>query len=109
MSFHADAQGSCYVVHTGATEDCSCNADGSASCSHGAAALRSVRFAQPDALQLHTNVGSILFDPVKGTSTPTGTLRLVAADDRAVHLVVNLMGRVRSCSPDKLVPGYRPC
>jgi type IV fimbrial biogenesis protein FimT len=71
--------------------------------------LRSVRFDQGNTLQLSVNVGSILFDPIKGTSTPTGTLRLVASDDRAVHLVVNLMGRVRTCSPDKTVPGYRAC
>ena len=109
MSFHADTQGSCYVVHTGDREDCSCHADGSATCTQGAKPLRSVRFARSDALQLHANVGSILFDPVKGTSTPTGTLRLQASDDRQVHLVVNLMGRVRTCSPGAAVPGYRNC
>jgi len=109
MSFHADTHGSCYVVHTGDRSDCSCNADGSATCTDGAMALRSVRFEQGQALQLQANVGSILFDPVKGTSTPTGTLRLMASGDRAVHLVVNLMGRVRSCSPGNTVPGYRAC
>lgn len=109
MSFHADTQGSCYVVHTGDRSDCGCNADGSATCTDGAMALRSVRFAQGGALQLQANVGSILFDPVKGTSTPTGTLRLLATGDRAVHVVVNLMGRARTCSPGSAVPGYRAC
>jgi type IV fimbrial biogenesis protein FimT len=33
----------------------------------------------------------------------------MASGDRAVHLVVNLMGRVRSCSPGNTVPGYRAC
>jgi type IV fimbrial biogenesis protein FimT len=109
MSFHTDTEGSCYVVHTGARDDCTCAADGSTTCTDGAVPLRSVRFGQGNTLQLSVNVGSILFDPIKGTSTPTGTLRLVASDDRAVHLVVNLMGRVRTCSPDKTVPGYRAC
>jgi type IV fimbrial biogenesis protein FimT len=54
-------------------------------------------------------VPSILFDSAKGTSTPTGTLRLMGKDQRAVHLVVNIMGRVRSCSPDSAVPGYKAC
>jgi type IV fimbrial biogenesis protein FimT len=109
MSFHADTLGTCYVVHTGDRDDCSCNADGSAACTGGASALRSVRFAPGAALELRANVGSILFDPIKGTSTPTGTLRLQGRDDRRVHLVVNLMGRVRTCSPDAAVPGYRAC
>ena len=43
-----------------------------------------------------------------GTSTPTGTLRLVDSRGRAVHHVVNVMGRVRSCTPAG-VPGWRAC
>jgi type IV fimbrial biogenesis protein FimT len=43
-----------------------------------------------------------------GTSTPTGTLRLVGGRGRAVHHVVNVMGRVRSCTPAG-VPGWRAC
>ena len=109
MSFFTDNQGSCYVVHTGVAGDCSCSADGSTTCTDGAKALRGVRFDSAGALQLRANIGSILFDPVKGTSTPTGTLRLTTADEKAVHLVVNLMGRVRSCSPERSVPGYRAC
>ena len=109
MRFQTDAAGSCYVVHTGPANACTCEPDGTATCTPAGQALRSVRFARSDALQLHANVGSILFDPVKGTSTPTGTLRLQASDDRQVHLVVNLMGRVRTCSPGAAVPGYRNC
>ena len=50
-----------------------------------------------------------LFDPLHGTSTPTGTLRLVDAGGRAVHHVVNVMGRVRSCSPPARAPAMRAC
>lgn len=109
ISFKADAGGSCYVVHTGSADACTCNADGSASCSAGEQALRSVRLGLGEAVQLRSNVPSILFDSAKGTSTPTGTLRVVGTDQRAVHLVVNIMGRVRSCSPDGAVPGYKRC
>ena len=109
ISFRADAAGSCYVVHTGPANACNCNADGTASCSNGEIAMRSVRLGLTDAVQLRSNVPSIVFDSAKGTSTPTGTLRLVSADQRAVHLVVNIMGRVRSCSPGSSVPGYKPC
>jgi type IV fimbrial biogenesis protein FimT len=58
---------------------------------------------------VHANVASVLFDPLHGTSTPTGTLRLVGSGGREVQHVVNVMGRVRSCSPLGAVPGYRPC
>ena len=57
---------------------------------------------------MRANVASIAFDPLHGTSTPTGTLRLVDGRGRAVHHVVNVMGRVRSCTPAG-VPGWRAC
>ena len=60
-------------------------------------------------VRVTANVGSIAFDPLHGTSTPTGTLRLVDARGRAVHHIVNVMGRVRSCTPGGAVNGYRPC
>jgi type IV fimbrial biogenesis protein FimT len=109
ISFKADAAGTCYVVHTGPANACTCNLDGTASCSAGEIAMRSVRLGLTEAVQLRSNVPSILFDSAKGTSTPTGTLRLMGKDQRAVHLVVNIMGRVRSCSPDSAVPGYKAC
>jgi type IV fimbrial biogenesis protein FimT len=49
------------------------------------------------------------FDPLHGTATPTATWRVIARDGRAIHHVVNVMGRVRSCSPDAAVPGHRAC
>ena len=39
---------------------------------------------------------SMRFDPVRGTATPAGTLRIVGAEGRAIHHVVSAMGRVRS-------------
>lgn len=109
VSFQRDAGGTCYIVHTGAANACTCNPDGTATCASGEAVQRSVRLRTSDAIQLHSNVPSILFDSAKGTSTPTGTLRLVGTEQRSVHLVVNIMGRVRACSPGGSLPGYKPC
>jgi type IV fimbrial biogenesis protein FimT len=109
LSLRPVAGGSCYVVHTGAADACSCPTTGTASCSGDAQALRTVVLPAAERVTLQANVGSMLFDPVHGTSTPTGTLRLVGARDRAVHHVVNVMGRVRSCSPSGAVTGYRAC
>ena len=60
-------------------------------------------------VNLQANVGSVLFDPLHGTSTPTGTLRVIGTQGRDVHHIVNVMGRVRSCTPQAAMPGYRAC
>ena len=71
--------------------------------------IRTVVLPIGERIALQANVASMLFDPVHGTSTPTGTLRVLDSRGRAIHHVVNIMGRVRSCSPQGAVPGYRAC
>jgi type IV fimbrial biogenesis protein FimT len=99
----------CYLLHTGAAGACTCAAPGAAVCTGDAEALRLVRVDGRQAPALHANAASMLFDPVRGTTTPTATVRFVAADGRAIHQVVNIMGRVRACSPGGAVAGYRAC
>lgn len=109
MSFSAPAGATCYVVHTGAAGDCLCADDGSASCRTGVESMRVVRLGTETPVALQSNSGSMAFDPVKGTVTPTATVRVRGRSGAAIHQVVNVMGRVRSCSPDGVVAGYRPC
>ena len=109
LSLHAIAGGSCYVIHTGNADQCICAAAGPAQCSGSAQQIRTVTLADADRVALQANVASVLFDPLHGTSTPTGTLRLIGAGGRAIHHVINIMGRVRSCSPQAAVPGYTAC
>ncbi len=68
-----------------------------------------VRFDAPARLAVAANVGSMVFDPLHGTVSPTGTLRLVDADGRVVHHIVNIVGRVRSCAAGIAVAGYGAC
>jgi len=107
LSWHAAQR--CYVVHTGAVDQCVCSDDGSASCSGDALLLKSVAWEAAGGLALQSNTTSMLFDPLHGTASPTATWHVSAADGRAVHHVVNVMGRVRSCSPLAAVPGLRAC
>jgi len=107
ISFRAVAAGSCYVVHDGPANACQCNAAG-AQCTASTQVHRTVFLPAQGPVQLQANVGSIQFHPSLGTSTPTGTLRLVARSGQAVHQIVNIMGRTRACSPNG-VPGYPPC
>ena len=109
LSFHAIADGSCYVLHTGNADLCDCQAPGPATCTGNARQIKTVVLTAADRVNLQTNTASVLFDPLHGTSTPTGTLRLVGQQGRAVHHVINVMGRVRSCSPQGAMPGYRAC
>jgi len=109
ISFESGAGGSCYVIHTGAANQCSCAADGEAVCQGDAEAQRVVRFAAAERVSLKSNSRSVLFDPARGTSTPTATMQLTARNGSAIHQVMNIMGRVRSCSPAPALSGYRAC
>ena len=109
ISFESGTGGSCYVIHTGAANQCSCAADGTAVCRGGAQAERSVRFDIGGPVSLKANSRSVLFEPSRGTSTPTATMQLTARNGAAIHQVMNIMGRVRSCSPAPALSGYRRC
>jgi len=109
LSFYAGAGGSCYVIHTGNRSQCQCRAEGPAECVGDARQIKTVTLAAADRVVLQANAGSVLFDPLHGTSTPAATLRLLDPHLREVQHVVNVMGRVRSCSPAGAVPGYSAC
>jgi type IV fimbrial biogenesis protein FimT len=109
VAFAAEtAGGSCYVLHTGPAGACRCDGAGATTCAPGAKALRAVPLAPGYPVQLTSNSASILFDAVKGTVTPTATMR-VTAEVGEIRQIVNIMGRVRSCSPAPALPGYRRC
>ena len=109
ISFEANAAGSCYVIHTGAANQCSCAAGGAPVCQGAAQAERSVHFPAGGPVSLKFNSRSIQFEPLKGTSTPTATLQFSTRQGAAIHQVMNIMGRVRSCSPAPGLSGYRAC
>jgi type IV fimbrial biogenesis protein FimT len=109
LSFFNAAEGSCYVIHTGAAALCSCAASGPANCTGGAVQLKTVQLPARDKVGVQANTGSVLFDPLHGTASPTATVRLLGMNGRTVHHIVNVMGRVRSCSPLNAMPGYAAC
>jgi type IV fimbrial biogenesis protein FimT len=107
FSFRAEGTASCYVIHTGSRGACRCEGPRPI-CQAGAQALRTVGLEAASRLRETSNASSFAFDPHKGTVTPTATLRLSNPRGDVVHLVINIMGRVRSCSPTGL-PGYKAC
>jgi type IV fimbrial biogenesis protein FimT len=108
VRFDSHAEGSCYVLHSGAAGDCRCDAGGAAQCSNGAAEIKTVWLPAVERVQFDANVSSLRFDPVLGTVTPAASVRM-ASGTRRLNVVVNLMGRARVCTPDGSMPGQRPC
>ncbi len=100
---------SCYLLHTGAADACRCEGGGRTRCDGDASVLRLAEQAGPTGITLAPLARSLAFDAGKGTVTPTATLRLIDREGRAVHQVINIMGRVRTCTPSAGFVGLRPC
>ena len=109
LSVYSESGSSCYVVHSGERSDCSCEASGRAACTGDAEPLKTVRWSADDRLVLNANVNSMRFEPAQGTTSPAGSLRISDMHERTISVVVNILGRVRSCTPQGSVPGYRAC
>jgi len=104
-----DTGGSCYMLLTGPAETCTCTDQGQARCNAGAQPLRVEGQPAASGVAVAALARPLVFDGRKATVTPTATLRLSARDGRTIHQVVNIMGRVRSCTPGGGVGGLRSC
>jgi len=96
----------CLLLHSGPRGACSgCQA---LPCHSGAERL-GMTPPLPWALSASSSSISMAWSPADRTVTPTATLRLELPDGRAVHHVVNLLGRLRTCSPGGRVKGIPTC
>lgn len=109
LSFQDTRQGSCYIVHTGDADACECGDSGPAVCKPGTASLRTVRVGRERPVRLDSNADSMFFEHTRGTVTPTATIQVIGPGGHAMHQVVNLMGRVRSCVPGGGWTPYKAC
>lgn len=101
--------GSCYLLLTGPADTCTCTDQGEARCESGAQPLRVEGQPAASGVTLAALTRPLTFDGRKATVTPTATLRLSGRDGRAIHQVINIMGRVRSCAPGGAIGGLRSC
>lgn len=97
------AGGSCTLVHLGGSGSCSCDTHGQAVCTGDGEALRVSEQRAIHGVTLTTVDKSLVFDAGKGTISPTATLKLQDAQGRELRQIVNILGRVRYCSPQALV------
>jgi type IV fimbrial biogenesis protein FimT len=110
LSFSNEAAAGCYVVHTGgAADDCRCGADGQPICRGPATVLRVQQGDRAGGARISANVRAMSFEPVRGIVTPTATIAAQSASGLQVNVIVNLFGRVRSCSPGMSVEGQPRC
>jgi type IV fimbrial biogenesis protein FimT len=91
--------GSCYLIHTGAADACSCSADGQAQCQAGTELLRMVFVPASSRLAVQGNVNSMRVDPRLGTFSPAGSIEVRnTSGSIGLRHVVNILGRVRLCA-----------
>lgn len=107
--FQSTPEGSCYVIHNGASGDCTCTVSGPAQCVADVEVLRSVSLPRSSGLRLASSAREIGFDAALGTVTPTTTLQWESRGGRRTRLVLNVMGRIRSCSVGSAVEGLPQC
>lgn len=110
VRFHRESSRSCYVIYAGPPAACDCADAAGPRCSSDATLLRHAPFeARQLDVELLSRSTGFGFDGQLGTATPAATIELRNARLQQIRLVVNLMGRVRSCSPGGTVAGLEAC
>ena len=109
VTFHAVTDGNCMLIHTGAASDCGCDPSGAAQCANQAVMIKSNFFPASQGVRVVASVGSMRFDQINGSVSPASTVRVTASNGSEVRHVVNIMGRVRTCSPGGSAAGYELC
>lgn len=95
----------CYAIHTGNASDCDCSIG---TCTGDASLLALRRLEGKLPLALESNAPSLAFSPHYGTVTPTATMRVQNPIGDEIRLVVNITGRVRSCTPSAGLRSFQP-
>lgn len=111
LRFHvqSSAAGSCYVIHTGGPSACTCTPEAGASCTGTSWTLRSVQLPISQNIGITSNSTSMAFSGTQGTVTPTGTLTVRNDQGAQLKVVVNVMGRTRTCQAAGSPAGHPAC
>lgn len=109
LSFYVSEHGSCYLIHTGAREDCRCDDEAPAVCEPTAEALKGVFLPAAQGIAVRANRASLTYSPTYGTTSPTATVQVLGPGGLAVQHRINILGRARTCSPGAALPGHVDC
>jgi type IV fimbrial biogenesis protein FimT len=96
VRFAEHPSGTCYTVHQGAKDACTCSAQGEPVCQGAAQLMAHEWLPSTSGVKLQANVSRMTLNPGTMTVTPTGTVRLVNAQGQGSAHVVAITGRIRT-------------
>ena len=100
---------SCYVLHTGARNDCDC-AGGQAVCRvPGSAVIKAEWLPASKPVRVSSNAETLEFQHRQGLVTQTGSIELSLSNGTGIRQVIAITGRVRSCSTGVKLSGMTKC
>ena len=108
VSFGGAANHACYAIHTGGEGDCDCAVGTAGQCRGGAQLLALRRIDGKLPVAIASNADSLAFSAHFGTVTPTATMQVSNSAGEEIRVVVNVMGRVRSCSTTGGSKAFQP-
>jgi type IV fimbrial biogenesis protein FimT len=100
LRFSRHSQGSCYLMHTGDSGQCTCDDSGQATCAATARLIKREWIAASQRIALRSNVNSMSFQARQGTVTSTGSIDISDSAGPTIRHIVSIAGRVRTCSPN---------
>lgn len=109
ISFDADADKTCYVIHTLGPGGCQCLNAGTANpvCTGGRVEIKTVQVETASTVTLAASSSGgtgVEFDPQRGmASVPDLSIEVVSSLGGHLSARLNAMGRVRLCSPDRSI------
>ncbi|WP_310383715.1 GspH/FimT family protein [Roseateles sp.] len=109
LRFSRHPTGSCYILHTGASGECSCTPDGQATCSANERVMKLEWIPSTQNIAVRANVANMSFQARQGAVTSTGSIDISAANGDTIRHIVSIAGRVRSCSPSGGVKRFPRC
>ena len=99
----------CYVLHTGAKDDCDC-AGGKAVCTKpGSQVIKAEWLPTNQPVRISSNAETLQFQHRQGLVTQTGSIELSLNNGPVIRQIVAITGRVRSCTVGLKIVGMSKC
>jgi len=99
----------CYVLHTGARNECDC-AGGKAVCkTPGSQVIKAEWVSAGQPMRLRSNAETLVFQYRQGLVTQTGSIELSLDNGPGIRQVIAITGRVRSCATGAKLAGMVNC
>ncbi|CAM3839887.1 GspH/FimT family pseudopilin [Roseateles saccharophilus] len=99
----------CYMLHTGARNDCDCAAGQAVCRTPGSEVIKAEWLPASQPLTLRSNAETLTFQHRQGLVTQTGSIELKLASGSGVRQVIAITGRVRSCYTGPRMAGMTKC